>query len=128
MQDRNNARVDKWLWAVRIFKTRSLATEACRKGRVFVNGLEAKASHDVKAGDTVVVRKLPVVHTLRVRSLTCNRLPAKLVNEYMEDLTSLEELDKLKINRGSFLVRDRGSGRPTKRERRKMDEIFNQTQ
>lgn len=118
-------RIDKWLWAVRIFKTRSLATEACKKGRVIINNTEIKPSHEVKIGETIFVRKLPVVYTIRVIALTHNRLPAQRVREFMDDLTSPEELDKLKINDAAFFKRDRGAGRPTKKERRLMDDIIN---
>jgi ribosome-associated heat shock protein Hsp15 len=118
-------RIDKWLWAVRIFKTRSLATEACKKGRIIINNTEIKPSHEVKIGETIFVRKLPVVYTIRVSALTPNRLPAQRVREFMEDLTSPEELEKLKIKDSAFFKRDKGAGRPTKKERRLMDDIIN---
>lgn len=118
-------RIDKWLWAVRIFKTRSLASEACRKGRIIVNGVEVKPSHEVKTGEIILVRKLPVVYTLRVKEPVNNRLPAQRVKEFLDDLTSPEELAKLKLNDELFLKRDRGAGRPTKRERRLLDTILN---
>jgi ribosome-associated heat shock protein Hsp15 len=117
-------RIDKWLWSVRIFKTRTLATEACKKGRIIINGVEVKPSRDVKAGETIFVRKLPVIYTVRVTALTHNRLPASRVKEFMEDLTSPEELEKLKINDNAFFTRDKGTGRPTKRERRLLDGLF----
>jgi ribosome-associated heat shock protein Hsp15 len=120
-------RADKWLWAIRIFKTRGLATEACKMGRVLIKGMEIKPSHEVKIGETLFVRKLPVVYTIRVKALTHNRLPAQRVTEFMEDLTSQEELEKLKINENAFFRRDRGAGRPTKKERRLLDDIINQT-
>lgn len=119
-------RLDKWLWAVRIYKTRSQATEACRKGRIIINGVEAKPSHEIKTGDTIFIRKLPVVYTIRVLEPVENRLPAKRVHEYIEDITSPEELEKLKLKDITFFKRDRGSGRPTKKERRLLDEIINQ--
>jgi ribosome-associated heat shock protein Hsp15 len=119
-------RLDKWLWAVRIYKTRNLAAEACRKGRIIINGAEAKPSRDIKAGDTVFIRKLPVVYTIRVKELTENRLPAKRVPEFIEDHTSPEELQKLELQDAVFLKRDRGEGRPTKKERRILDRIINQ--
>jgi len=119
-------RIDKWLWAVRLFKTRSLATEACKKGRIFINGAEVKPSHEVKPGETILVRKLPLVYTVKVIALTHNRLPAQRVKEFMIDLTSPEELEKLKINDSAFFKRDKGTGRPTKKERRLLDDIINQ--
>lgn len=119
-------RIDKWLWAMRIFKTRSLATDACKKGRIIINGLEAKPSHEVKPGEMIFIRKLPVVYTVKVIALTNNRLPAPRVKEFMEDLTSPEEIQKLKINESAFFRREKGTGRPTKKDRRLIDDIFNQ--
>ncbi len=124
MVQAEKVRIDKWLWAVRIFKTRNLATEACKKGRIIINGQESKPSHEVKPGEIILVRKLPVVYTLKVLALTHNRLPAPRVREFMEDLTSPEELEKLTINENLFFKRDRGAGRPTKKERRLIDNIF----
>jgi ribosome-associated heat shock protein Hsp15 len=119
-------RIDKWLWAVRIYKTRSMATDACNKGRIIMNGNTVKPSHDVKPGEIIFVRKLPVIYTLKVKALTSNRLPAQKVKEFMDDLTSAEELEKLKINETVFFKRDRGTGRPTKKDRRLLDDIVNQ--
>jgi ribosome-associated heat shock protein Hsp15 len=118
-------RIDKWLWAIRIFKTRSMATEACKKGRIIINGLAVKPAHEVKPGETIFVRKLPVVYTIMVKELVHNRLPAQRVKEYMDDLTSAEELEKLKLSDNAFFKRDRGAGRPTKKERRLIDDIIN---
>ena len=118
-------RIDKWLWAVRIFKTRSQASEACRKGRILIDGLEVKPSRMVKTGDTIFIRKLPVVYTIRVKDLVENRLSAQRVREFAEDLTSAEELEKLKLRDTVFFKRDRGAGRPTKKERRLLDNIIN---
>ncbi len=118
-----SVRVDKWLWAVRIFKTRGLSTDACRRGRILVNGMTAKPSRDLKAGDKITVRKLPVLFTFRVKELVEKRVSAKLVSKYLEDQTSIEELDKLKVKETFFFKRESGSGRPTKRERRKIDQL-----
>ena len=118
-------RIDKWLWAVRIYKTRSMATEACKKGRIIINGFEVNPSHEVKLGEAVFIRKLPVVYTIRVKELVNHRLPAQHVKDYMDDLTSPEELEKLKIGDNAFFKRDSGAGRPTKRERRLLDDIVN---
>jgi ribosome-associated heat shock protein Hsp15 len=117
-------RIDKWLWAVRVYKTRTLAAEACKKGKVIIGGTTVKPSHEVKFGEIIFLRKLPVVYTLRVKGLTHNRLPARSVNEFYDDLTSPEELAKLKVQETVLFQRDRGTGRPTKRERRQMDEIL----
>ena len=116
-------RIDKWLWAVRIYKTRSKAAEACRKGRIIIEGQQVKPSREIKPGDTVLVRKLPVVFTYKVNGLLQSRQSAKIAAEYYEDLTSVEELDKLKINETLFIKRDRGTGRPTKKERRIIDKL-----
>jgi ribosome-associated heat shock protein Hsp15 len=118
-------RIDKWLWAVRIYKTRTMAAEACKKGRIIINGMEVKPSRELKEGEIVFVRKLPVVYTLQVKELVHNRLPAQRVKEFVNDLTSPEELEKLKINEEAFFKRDRGAGRPTKKDRRLLDDIRN---
>jgi ribosome-associated heat shock protein Hsp15 len=116
-------RLDKWLWAVRIFKTRTIATDACNKGRVLVNNMPAKPSKELSGNELVTVRKPPVIYTYKIKTLVNNRLSAKLVPEYIEDLTSIEELNKLSINETFFIRRDRGSGRPTKKERRVIDKL-----
>ncbi len=123
MEAAERYRIDKWLWVVRLFKTRTLAAEACKKGRIIINGIEVKPSHEVKTGEIILVRKLPVVYTVKVKALTHNRLPAQKVNDYMEDLTSPEELEKLKLADSTFFKRDRGSGRPTKKDRRLLDNL-----
>jgi ribosome-associated heat shock protein Hsp15 len=102
-----------------------MATEACRKGRIIINGSEVKPSHEVKLGESIFIRKLPVIYTIRVKELVNNRLPAQRVKDYMDDLTSTEELGKLKISDNAFLKRDSGAGRPTKKERRLLDDIIN---
>ena len=118
-------RIDKWLWAVRIYKTRSDATEACRNGRVTVNGSPAKPSKEAKEGDIVTVRKNPLTYTIRVVGLISNRQPARNVPLYAENITPEEELMKLKMNSyTNFGTRDRGAGRPTKKERREVDEMM----
>lgn len=117
-------RVDKWLWAVRIFKTRSLATDACKLGRVSLNGAPAKASRTLKAGDVVSVRKSPVTYAFRVLGVPSSRVGAKLVPEYMENVTSADQYAILEMKRvGGFIDRAKGLGRPTKKERRDIDEF-----
>jgi ribosome-associated heat shock protein Hsp15 len=123
----DTVRVDKWLWAVRIYKTRALATDACRRGRILVNGLQAKPSKELKTGDRITVRKLPVIYNFQVKGIIDKRISAKLVQDYLEDLTSLEELNKLNISETFFIKRDRGTGRPTKRERRDIDKLLDST-
>lgn len=112
-------RIDKWLWAMRIFKTRTIATEACKKGRVSVGNAIAKPSRTIKTGDIIQVRKPPVTYSFKVLALTENRLGAKLVPEYMENVTPRSELDLLEVVKISgFVDRRKGLGRPTKREGR----------
>lgn len=118
---KSEVRIDKWLWAVRIFKTRTVATDACKKGRVSIGDALAKPSRMVKAGDVVKVRKPPVTYSFRVLGLTENRLGAKLVPEYMENITPKSELDLLEVVKISgFIDRRKGLGRPTKREGREL--------
>lgn len=113
------ARIDKWLWAVRVFKTRTIATDAIKKGRVTVNDVLVKPSRTIKPGDIVKVRKPPVTYSFRVLQCVQNRLGAKLVPEYMENITPQSELDLLDVVRISgFIDRRKGLGRPTKREGR----------
>lgn len=113
----NEVRIDKWLWAMRIFKTRTIATEACKKGRVLMGGVAVKPSRTIKVGDTISVRKPPVTYSFLVKALAQNRLGAKLVPEYMENITPKSELDLLDVVRISgFIDRRKGLGRPTKRE------------
>jgi ribosome-associated heat shock protein Hsp15 len=119
-------RVDKYLWAVRLFKTRSAATEACKKGKVLINSIATKPSRLIAAGETITLRKMPVIYTYRIIAPLENRVAAKLVNLYIEDLTPEEEKIKLTAARmpGAFGIRDRGMGRPTKKERRIIDDMF----
>ncbi|MCM1076800.1 MAG: RNA-binding S4 domain-containing protein [Bacteroides sp.] len=120
----NEVRVDKWLWAMRVFKTRTVATEACKKGRVYVGNAVAKPSRVIKVGDVVNVRKPPVTYSFKVLALTQNRLGAKLVPDYMENITPKSELDLLEIVKISgFIDRRKGLGRPTKREGRELAEF-----
>lgn len=125
---KTEVRIDKWIWAVRIFKTRTIAAEACKKGRVSIGNAIAKPSRTVKVGDTVSVRKPPVTYTFRVLALTENRLGAKLVPEYMENITPQSELDLLEVVRISgFVNRRKGLGRPTKREGRELSRFTEQS-
>ena len=118
-------RLDKWLWAVRLFKTRSLAADACRAGSVDVNGLRAKPSRDVHAGETVTVRQGLITRTLVVLGIPPSRLGAKVVPSVCEDRTPPEEFAKAREHRvEQFLARERGSGRPTKRDRRTLDRLL----
>ena len=117
--------MDKFLWSVRLFKTRSLAAEACEKGHVTVLDMVCKPSRAVKPQEVICVRKAPVVYRYRVLALTGNRLPASLVQQYIADETPQEEVDKLNMARwNTFGVRDRGTGRPTKKDRRSLDDFM----
>ena len=118
---KSEVRIDKWLWAVRIFKTRTIATDACKKGRVMLGDIPAKPARMIKVGDIVKVRKPPVTYSFRVLALTENRLGAKLVPDYMENITPKSELDLLEVVKISgFIDRRKGLGRPTKREGREL--------
>ena len=120
----NEVRIDKWLWAMRIFKTRTVATEACKKGRVLMGGVAVKPSRTIKEGDIINVRKPPVTYSFRVKALAQNRLGARLVPEYMENITPKSELDLLDVVRISgFIDRRKGLGRPTNREGRDLAEF-----
>ena len=120
-------RIDKWMWATRIFKTRTVSAEACKKGRVSVGGAQAKPSRTVKVGDIIEVRKPPVTYSFRVLALTENRLGAKLVPGYLENITPQSQLDLLEVVKISgFIDRRKGLGRPTKREGRELSRFTEQ--
>ena len=122
------ARIDKWLWAARIFKTRTMAAAACKKGQVSMHGTQLKASRTVKAGDIVDVRKPPVTYSFRVLQPIEKRVGAKLLPEVLENVTSAEQYELLEMSKISgFVNRAKGSGRPTKKERRSLDEFANET-
>ena len=118
-------RIDKYLWSIRVFKTRSEATVACNGGKVRLNGSDVKPSKAVKPGDVIVVRKGAVTYTYKVLALIDKRQGPKLVPEYVENQTPQSELDKLRAPVETFfLKRDRGTGRPTKKDRRQMDNLW----
>ena len=116
------ARIDKWLWAARIFKTRTIASDACKNGRVAVNGVNVKPARMVKVGDTVSVRKPPVTYSFKILKTIEQRVGAKLLPEIYENVTPQEQYELLEMSRISgFVDRARGTGRPTKKDRRQMD-------
>ena len=116
------ARIDKWLWAARIFKTRSLAAEACKNGRVTIGNVNVKPSHMVKVGETVSVRKPPITYSFTILQTIEQRVGAKLIPEIYENVTTPDQYELLEMNRISgFVDRARGTGRPTKKERRALD-------
>ena len=118
----DEARVDKWLWAARIYKTRSIAADACKNGRVTKNGINVTPAHMVKVGDTVSVRKSPVTYSFKILQAIENRVGAKLIPQVYENVTSPDQYELLEMNRiGGFVDRARGTGRPTKKERRSLD-------
>ena len=118
------ARIDKWLWAARIFKTRTIAANACKIGRVKIGDSTVKASHTVKPGDIVNVRKTPIIYSFKVLQAIENRVGAKLVPEVMENVTSREQYELLEMSKISgFIDRARGTGRPTKKDRRSIEEF-----
>lgn len=124
MEHDENLRIDKWLWAVRVFKTRSQASEACKKGRVLIDDIQVKPSRIIKIGEIVFIKRPPVIYKFRVKGLLGKRQSAKVAADYVEDITPEEEKLKLDMKRFTgFEIRDKRVGRPTKRERRLIDEL-----
>ena len=118
------ARIDKWLWAARIFKTRSIAADACKNGRVTKNGVNIKPSHIVKVGETISVRKSPITYSFKILDAIEQRVGAKLIPGVYENVTPKEQYELLEMSRISgFVDRARGTGRPTKKERRDLDDF-----
>ena len=123
----DEARIDKWLWAARIFKTRSIAADACKNGRVTIGGVNVKPSHMVKTGETVSVRKPPITYSFRILKTIEMRVGAKLLPEIYENVTAPEQYELLEMTRISgFVDRARGTGRPTKKDRRSLDAFINE--
>ena len=117
-----SARLDKWLWAARIFKTRSMAADACKNGRVTVGGANAKPSRTVKTGETISVKKPPITYSFKILNAIETRVGAKLIPQVYEDATDPKQYELLEMSRISgFIDRARGMGRPTKKDRRAMD-------
>jgi len=118
----NEVRIDKWMWATRIFKSRSIAVDACKKNRVMIGGVNAKPSRMIKVGEIIQVRKPPIVYSFKVLALTERRMGAKLVPEYLENVTTPDQYEILEMNKISgFVNRAKGMGRPTKKDRRELD-------
>jgi len=118
-------RIDKWLWAVRLFKTRTLAADACKAGSVEIAGIAVKPAREVREGETITVKQGLIVRTLRVVGIPKSRVGAKLVAEFCDDQTPASEFEKVKAQRvQQVLARDKGAGRPTKRDRRLLDKLF----
>ncbi len=118
------ARLDKWLWAARMFKTRSIAADACKNGRISIKGVKQKPSKMIKEGDVIEVRKPPITYSFKVLKAIQNRVGAKLVPEVLENVTTPDQMEMLEMHRISgFVGRARGLGRPTKKDRRDLDEF-----
>jgi len=117
-------RIDKLMWATRIFKTRTIAVEACKKGRVMINNVTVKPSRLVKVGEVLQVRKPPVIYSFRILQLADKRMGAKLVDQYLENVTTPDQYEILELQKISgFLNRAKGTGRPTKKDRRDLDDF-----
>lgn len=118
-------RIDKWLWTMRLFKTRSIASEFVKKGHISIGNQSVKPSRTVRKGDIVAVRKPPITQTYRILKISNNRLNAKLVPEYIEDITSPEQIEMIEMGKiAEKMNRARGTGRPTKKDRRDLDAFF----
>lgn len=120
----SEARIDKWLWAARIYKTRTIAAAACKKGQISINGSQVKPSRMIKEGDIINVKKPPITYSFLVKQTIEKRVGAKLIPDVLENVTPPEQYELLEMNRISgFIDRARGTGRPTKKERRSLDEF-----
>ena len=120
-------RIDKWLWTMRLYKTRSIATDACKNGRILVNNMPVKPSFCVSEGMTVQIKKSPIIYTYRIIQITENRVGAKLVSDYMMNITPADQYKLLELTRLTASgERDRGAGRPTKKERRDIDNYLDE--
>ena len=116
------ARIDKWLWAARIFKTRSIAADACKNGRVTISGTNVKPSHTIKVGEIINVKKPPITYSFEVLQTIEKRVGAKLIPEVYKNVTDAKQYELLEMSRISgFVDRARGTGRPTKKDRRQLD-------
>ena len=117
-------RIDKWMWATRIFKTRTIAAEACKKNRVMIQGVNVKASRMIKVGDVIQVRKPPITYSFKVLEVTERRMGAKMVPQYLENVTTADQYEILELNSISgFVDRAEGMGRPTKKDRRELEQF-----
>ncbi len=120
----SEVRIDKWMWATRIFKSRTIAVEACKKNRIMINNVVVKPSRMIKIGDVIQVRKPPITYSFKVLGLTEKRMAAKLIPEFLENVTPPEQYEILELNKISgFVNRVKGTGRPTKKDRRNLDEF-----
>lgn len=121
----DEVRIDKWLWAVRIFKTRTVASEACKKGQVLIGNVAVKPSRNIRVGEIIEVKKPPITFSFKVLSLSDKRMGAAKVPGFMENVTPPDQYELMELNRISgFVDRQRGSGRPTKKERRDLEQFI----
>ena len=124
----NEARIDKWLWAARIFKTRTIAAAACKKGQITLRGAQLKPSRIIKVGDVIEVRKPPITYSFKVLQAIERRVGARLIPEILEDVTPPQQYELLEMSKISgFVNRAKGTGRPTKKDRRSLDEFTQET-
>jgi ribosome-associated heat shock protein Hsp15 len=124
MAENKPVRIDKFLWAVRLYKTRSIASDECRKGRILIKDVQVKPSRIISTDEIIIVKKPPVVHSYRVIETIENRVSAKLAGQFIEDITPDSEKAKLEISHSDRTIyRERGTGRPTKKERRLIDKF-----
>ncbi len=122
----DEVRIDKWLWSVRVFKTRTNASDACKKGRVLIDDVAVKPSRNIRRGEIIQVKKPPIVFSFKVLDLTEKRMGAQKVPQFMENVTPIEQYEILELNKISgFVDRQRGKGRPTKKERRDLERFTN---
>ena len=125
---KTEVRIDKWLWAVRLFKTRSLAADACKKGKVIVHNIQIKPSRNIRIGDIVCIKRAPVLFSFKVLALSENRMNAKLVAGFMENVTTPDQLELIEMAKlAGHMGRDRGAGRPTKKDRRELEDFSEPT-
>lgn len=129
MENKNiEARVDKWLWAARIFKTRTIASAACKKGQISMRGTQLKPSRTIKVGDVIEVRKPPITYSFKILQAIERRVGARLIPEILEDVTPPQQYELLEMSKISgFVNRAKGTGRPTKKDRRSLDEFTQDT-
>lgn len=122
---KEEVKIDKWLWAVRLFKTRTLAAEACKKGKITIDTVSVKPSRTIRVNDVIQIKKPPITYAFKVLAVTENRMGAKLVPSFMENVTSEEQYAILELSKISgFIDRDKGTGRPTKKDRRSLESFL----
>ena len=126
VKETDTERIDKFLWNIRLFKTRSLAKQACNKGRVLLNDQTVKPSRNIQAGDTISIKQAPIYKTYKILGVISNRIGPKLVPDYLDDITPKEEVDKLRAVKSNAVYRTKGSGRPTKKERRDIEDFLDE--